>query len=72
MFIFENNTQLTKEIKKALIDCDVTQAEIADKLGVTRQSIQKTLNKKQLSFDDVKRLLDAAGYDIGVEFIRRS
>ncbi len=71
MFIFIDNAQLTKEIKKTLIDCDLSQAEIAGKLGVTRQSIQKTFNKKQLSFEDVKKLLDVAGYDIGIEFIRR-
>lgn len=38
-----NLTPLGKEIKKKLIDKDMTQAELAEQLGTTRQYITKII-----------------------------
>lgn len=52
---------------KILIDIDTSKADIARKMGVSRQQLSNTLNKKQLSFNDIAGILDAIGYDLVVD-----
>ena len=59
---------VAKEIKKLMLDEDVTQKNVADELGVTPQAITKLLNKKNLSFSDVKKILNTFGYDLVILF----
>ena len=51
-----------------MLDEDVTQKNVADELGVTPQAITKLLNKKNLSFSDVKKILNTFGYDLVILF----
>jgi hypothetical protein len=69
MFIYKDNLQLKDEIKKAIIDCHTTNKAVADTLGITPQTYQHLINKKQLGFVDVKRIADAAGFEIHVDFV---
>ena len=57
MFEYVENEQLKNEIKKILIDCNITNKEVAERMGITPQTYQHLINKKQLSFSDVKRIL---------------
>ena len=41
-----NNTQIVKEIKKLMLDSDISQRCIAEKLNITPQGLTKLLNKK--------------------------
>ncbi len=67
-FKYKSNEQVAKEIKKLMLDEDVTQKNVADELGVTPQAITKLLNKKNLSFSDVKKILNTFGYDLVILF----
>lgn len=67
-FKYKSNEQVAKEIKKLMLDEDVTQRNVADELGVTPQAITKLLNKKNLSFSDVKKILNTFGYDLVILF----
>ena len=67
-FKYKSNEQVAKEIKKLMLGEDVTQRNVADELGVTPQAITKLLNKKNLSFSDVKKILNTFGYDLVILF----
>ena len=43
--------------------------EIAQKLDITPQALTKILNKQNFSFDDMKKLLQAADYNMDIAFV---
>ena len=57
MFIYDDNEQLKKELKKLVIDSGMTQKEVAEKMKVKPQQYTNIVNKENLAFRDVKRLL---------------
>lgn len=69
--IYIDNDQLKKEFKKLLIDNGIKQQYIADKLGISKQSLNLKLNKKHLSFNDIKELCAAIGYDVNFDFVKK-
>ena len=70
MFIYENNDQLKKELKKLVIDSGMTQKEVAEKMEVKPQQYTNIVNKENLAFRDVKRIVNAIGLDIKIDFVR--
>ena len=71
MFVFSDNEQLKKELKKIIIDAGLTQKEIAEKMEVKPQQYTNIVNKKNLSFEDAKRIVSAAGYKMQIEFVKK-
>lgn len=71
MFIYNDNEQLKSELKKALIDCNLTAREVSEKMGVKPQQYNNIVNKENLAFRDVKRILDAMGMELRIEFANR-
>lgn len=67
MIKYTDNAQIKKEIDKILIDANTTKADIARKMGISRQQVSNTLNKKQLSFADISEILDCIGYDLYID-----
>lgn len=61
---------IVNELKKLMIDESVSQKQIADHLGIAPQGMTKILNKKNLSLDDLKKILNVIGYDLDIEFIK--
>lgn len=68
--IFNNTAQIITEIKKAFLDAGITQREVCARLNISPQLLNKTLNKKNFSFEDAARILSAAGYDLKIEFVK--
>lgn len=69
MFIYENNEQLKKELKKLVIDSGMTQKEVAEKMEVKPQQYTNIVNKENLAFRDVKRIAMACGYELQIDFV---
>lgn len=69
MFIYENNEQLKKELKKVIIDSGLTQREVAERMECKPQQYTNIVNKENLAFRDVKRIANAIGLDIRIEFV---
>ena len=69
MFIYENNDQLKKELKKLVIDSGLTQKEVSEKMGVKPQQYTNIVNKENLAFRDVKRIAIACGYELHIDFV---
>lgn len=72
MIKYTDNAQIKKEIDKVLIDANTTKADIARKMGISRQQVSNTLNKKQLSFADISEILDCIGYDLYIDIRPRN
>lgn len=70
--IYTDNEQLVTELKKLLLDTKNSQRDIAKKMGISPQAFQNLLNKKQLSFADLKRILDCMNCNLIVDFSLRS
>ncbi len=66
--IYKNNEQLVTELKKLLLDTKCSQRDIAKQMGISPQALQNLLNKKQLSFSDMKRVLDCVNCDLLIDF----
>ena len=69
MFIYEDNEQLKKELKKLVIDSGLTQKEVSEKMGVKPQQYTNIVNKENLAFRDVKRIAIACGYELHIDFV---
>ena len=69
MFIYDDNDQLKKELKKLVIDSGLTQREVSEKMGVKPQQYTNIVNKENLAFRDVKRIAMACGYELHIDFV---
>ena len=69
MFIYEDNDQIKKELKKLVIDSGMTQKEVAEKMEVKPQQYTNIVNKENLAFRDVKRIAIACGYELQIDFV---
>lgn len=68
MFTYTNNEQLVIELKKLMLDERITQQQIADALGISRQGVQGILTKKNLSFQDVQKILGIMNHSLEINF----
>lgn len=65
---YENNDQLLNELRYTIRKSGKTQREIADNLNIKPQGLNKILNKKNFSFEDMQNILSAIGYELYIEF----
>lgn len=70
MFRYTSNDQLIAELKRLMEEEKITQQDIADKLGITRQGVRSILIKKNLGFKDVQKILDLMEYSLEIGFRR--
>ena len=71
MFIYVDNEQMKKEIKKAIIDNNMSQKKIASVMGCKPQQFTNIINKENFAFRDMKKICDAMGCDLVVGFMKR-
>ena len=67
--IYKNNDQLVNELKKVMIDTNTKQVDLANIMNVPKQAITKIFNKKNLTCDDMKKLLSLMGYELHIDFV---
>ena len=71
MMIYKDNEQLVNEIKKVMIDTNTKQVDFANAWEVPKQAITKLFNKKNLTCDDMIKLLSFMGYELEVNFKKK-
>ncbi len=72
MFIYLDNEQIKQEVKKLLIEENITAKSICEKLNITPQRYQKIMNKKNLSFSDISMICNALDYNLSIDFVKKS
>ena len=65
-----DNKQIKNEIKKLIIDENITFTEISEKLNISKNQLNNTFNKVNLSFNDIYKIMDIIGYKMQIEFIK--
>ena len=67
--IYKDNEQLVNELKKVMIDTNTKQVDLANMMDVPKQAITKIFNKKNLTCDDMQKLLSLMGYELHIDFL---
>ena len=67
--IYKDNEQLVNELKKVMIDTNTKQVDLANMMDVPKQAITKIFNKKNLTCDDMKKLLSLMGYKLQLDVV---
>ena len=65
-----DNKQIKNEIKKLIIDENITFTEISEKLNISKNQLNNTFNKVNLSFNDIYKIMDSIGYKMQIDFIK--
>lgn len=68
MFTYTDNDQLIIELKKLMLEEKITQKDLADQLGITRQSLRGKLMKKNFSFQDAQKILELMNHSLEINF----
>ena len=66
--VYENTEQIILEIRKLMLEEKISQRQIAESLGITPQGFTKLINKKNFSFEDAQKILNAMGYHLIYDF----
>lgn len=67
--VYRDNEQLVNELKKVMIDTNTKQVDLANMMNVPKQAVTKIFNKKNLTCDDMQKLLAFMGYELRIEFV---
>ena len=65
---YKDNEQIVIEIKKLMLEKQISQREIAEQLNIKPQGLTILLNKKYFAFEDAQNIVSAMGYDLIVDF----
>ena len=64
--------RFAKTFKKYLVDKEISQNEIAEACGLSKQAISSLMNRNNLSLDKMLMLADAANCNIDFVFTPKS
>ena len=68
---FENSEQFIKDYRQLLENNGISNAHVARKMDISPQQVQKVYKKKELTVQDIKRLCNAIGYNIGININKK-
>lgn len=63
--------ELDKYIKKVLIDKDVKQIDLAEKMGISRASLGGLISRNKMGIDKLEELANALECDVKITFVDR-
>ena len=63
---------IEKEIRKILLDEDIEIKELAKRLDTSQQNISAKLKRNNFTVKDVEKILNAVGYELKIEFIKKN
>ena len=65
----KNNIEF--DVKVKLLEENITQSDLADTLGTTRQHVNKVVNKDSVVNKSFVSVMEALGYDIVLTYVPR-
>lgn len=63
---------IAKEIRKVLIDEDITLTTLAEKLNVTQPNISAKFKKNDFRISELTAIADAVGYELNISFTKKN
>lgn len=65
-------TDLKKGFKRLLLESDINQTQLGEKLNMTKANVSRLLNKDDFRiYGDIERIADVLNYDVKISFIDR-
>ena len=58
-------------IRKIMIDEKITVTELARRIGISTSNLSNKLRRNNLYSDDLKKIAEALGYELKIEFIKK-
>lgn len=62
---------IAKEIRKIMIDEDVTLTSLAEKLNVTQQNMSAKFKKNDFRISELNSIAEAIGYEVNIFFTKK-
>lgn len=63
---------IAKEIKKILIDEDLNQAELAEKINTSQGNLANKMKRNNFSTKEMLEIAEALGYELKIEFVKKA
>lgn len=60
----KTNQELAQAVNDTILNTGIKKTFISDKLGISRQALDKLLEKKNFSIEDANKILSVIGYSI--------
>ena len=64
--------ELSSAVDIFLYSNRIKKVEVADKLGMTKQTFHKFMNKSNFTVDDANKVLNAVGYEIKFDIVPKN
>lgn len=58
------NQELAQAVNETILQTGIKKTFISEKLGISRQALDKLLDKKNFSIEDANKILSVIGYSI--------
>ena len=65
------NIDISKEIKKMLIDKDLTQSQLADMLNTSQSNFANKMKRNNFSVSEMLEIAELLNYELKIEFIKK-
>lgn len=62
----KSNEELSQVIDKIIEDNGIKKTWLSEQMGIANQNLNRLINKKNLSLDDVNRILKPLGYSANI------
>lgn len=62
---------IAKEIRKIMIDEDVTLTSLAERLNVTQQNMSAKFKKNDFRISELTSIAEAIGYEVNISFTKK-
>ena len=65
------NIDISKEIKKMLIDRDLTQSQLADMLNTSQSNFANKMKRNNFRVCEMLEIAELLNYELKIEFIKK-
>lgn len=62
--------ELTKEIKKLLVDKEINATQLAEKIGMTQSNLSKKMANGSYSVADLDKIAEALDMKVEIQFVK--
>ncbi|MDU1279234.1 MAG: helix-turn-helix transcriptional regulator [Clostridium sp.] len=62
---------ISKEIKKIMIDENINISKLAEKIGTSQQNLSAKLKRNNPNIKDLEEIAKSLGYELKIEFIKK-
>lgn len=63
---------VAKEIKKILIDEDLNQVQLAEKINTSQGNLANKMKRNNFSTKEMIEIAEAIGYELKIEFVKKA